>query len=136
MANSESGLISALKITLQAATTALDYAQLFDMPEIKAHARSATRVSDNLGDLWHCGLVERLLGVKNADGSTRWQYQWRGKRAPEPKTIVYSPKVLTERPSMLITEEGGTMTIEMPNLVISIRQKPMESSYLNSLIGT
>ncbi|HOE41832.1 MAG TPA: hypothetical protein PLB25_09425 [Rhodoferax sp.] len=136
MANSESGLIPALETALQAATTALDCAQLFDMPEIKAHAASVTRVSDYLGNLWRRGLVERLRGAKKADGRTRWMYQWRGNRMPSAESIMYSPKVLTDRPSMLITEEGGIMTIEMANLVISIRQKPTGSSYLKSLTGT
>jgi hypothetical protein len=32
--------------------------------------------------------------------------------------------VLADRPSVLITEEGNVITMEFPNLIISIRQKP------------
>jgi len=106
MANFESGLIPALETALQSATTPLDCTQLFAMAEIRAHAASVTRVSDYLGNLWRRGLVERLPGLKNTDGRSRWMYQWRGKRPLAPEAIVYSPKVLTDRPSMLITEEG------------------------------
>lgn len=133
MAYSESGLIPALETTLQAATTALDCVQLFDMPEIKAHAASVTRVSDYLGNLWRRGLVERLPAEKSPDGRTRWSYQWRRNRTPSPESIVYSPRVIADRSSMLITEEGNIMTIEMANLVIQIRQKPMGPRSLNSL---
>jgi hypothetical protein len=125
MANSETGLTSALETALQATTEPLDCVQLFDMPEIRAYAASVSRVSDYLGNLWRRGLVVRLPTVKNPDGRARWLYQWRGNRTPSAETIVYVPRVITDRPSMLIMEEGNVMNIEMPNLVISIRQKPM-----------
>lgn len=50
-----------------------------------------------------------------------------GKGRKGPKyldAIVYAPRVLADRPSVLITEEGNVITMEFPNLVISIRQKP------------
>lgn len=133
MANFQTGLTLALETVLQAATESLDCAQLFDMPEIKTHAASVTRVSDYLGNLWRRGLVERLPAAKNSDGRTRWMYQWRKNRTPSAESIVYAPRVITDRSSMLITEEGDVMTIEMANLVIAIRQKPMRSGYLSSL---
>jgi hypothetical protein len=34
--------------------------------------------------------------------------------------------VLADRPSLLVTEEGNTLTLEFPNLIISIRQKPKD----------
>lgn len=37
--------------------------------------------------------------------------------------IEYTPRILADRPTVLITEEGSVITIEMPNLIISIRQK-------------
>lgn len=32
-----------------------------------------------------------------------------------------SPRILADRPSVLITEEGNTITIELPNLLILIK---------------
>ena len=133
MAISESGLFPALERTLQAATAPLDCNQLYDLPEIKTHAASVNRVSDYLGNLWRKGLVERLQAPKYPDGRSRWLYRWRGNRAPSPEGIVYAPRVLADRPTMLVTEEGGMLNIELPNLLISIRQKTAGFSYLEAL---
>ena len=102
MAHFENGLFPALKKTLQAATTLLDCNQLYDLPEIKIHASSVSRVSDYLGNLWRKGLLERLPAAKYSDGRSRWLYRWRSGRA-------------------------------VPNLLISIRQKPVGFSYLEGL---
>lgn len=133
MAHSETGLFPALEKTLQAATTALDCNQLYDLPEIKTHATSVSRVSDYLGNLWRKGLVERLPAPKYSDGRSRWLYRWRIGRTPSPDGIVYTPRVLADRPTMQVTEEGAVLTIELPNLLISIRQKPAGFSYLEGL---
>lgn len=37
--------------------------------------------------------------------------------------IPYAAKLLVDRPAALITEEGKTIQIEMPNLTIIIKQK-------------
>lgn len=131
--NSETGLFPALEKILQAATTPLDCNQLYDMPAIKTHAASVSRVSDYLGGLWRKGLVERLPAAKYSDGRSRWLYRWRVGRTPSPDGIVYAPRVLADRPTMLVTDEGSVLTIELPNLLISIRQKPAGFSYLEGL---
>ena len=40
------------------------------------------------------------------------------------KAETYTPRVLADRPSVLITEEGSTITIELPSLLIVIKSKP------------
>ena len=35
-----------------------------------------------------------------------------------------TPRILADRPSVLITEEGSTISIELPNLMIVIKSKP------------
>lgn len=128
MKNNEDGLFPALEAVLKKATQPLDCQTLFDMPEIKAHAASANRVSDYLGGMWRKGQVVRTHATKtDANNRSRWAYSWKGHRGPklyDPEAIEYTPKILADRPTCLITEEGNAITIELPNLIISIRQKP------------
>ena len=53
---------------------------------------------------------------------------WKGPKGPKlhaaiTEGITYAPKVLADRPTCLITEDGSVVTIETPHLVIQIRQK-------------
>ena len=125
MRNNETGLFPALEKALKAATQPLDCQALYDMPEIKAHAASVNRVSDYLGGLWRKGVVVRLPAPKSENNRSRWLYEWKGNRGPKlHDAIEYTPRILADRPTVLITEEGNVITIEMPHLIISIRQKP------------
>lgn len=127
MRNTETGLFPALEAALKAASEPLDCQTLFDMPSIREHAASVNRVSDYLGGLWRKGMVLRLPAPKIGDSRARWCYSWKGHKGPklhDPDAIEYTPRILADRPSVLITEEGNVITIELPNLLISIRQKP------------
>lgn len=126
MRNNESGLFPALEAALRAASEPLDCHALFEQATIREHAASAARVSDYLGGLWRKGLVVRLPAPQTAQSRSRWLYEWKGQKGPKymDGVIEYAPKVLADRPSVLITEEGNVITMEFPNLVISIRQKP------------
>lgn len=125
MRNNETGLFPALEAALRAASEPLDCQALFDMPAIKQHAASVTRVSDYLGGLWRKGVVVRLPAPKDGSSRSRWMYEWKGnKGAKYLDAIEYAPRVLADRPAVLITEEGNLITMEFPNLVIQIRQKP------------
>lgn len=125
MRNNETGLFPALEAALRAATEPLDCQALFEMPSVREHAASANRVSDYLGGLWRKGLVVRLPAPKIGDNKSRWMYEWKGQKgAKYLDAIEYTPKVLADRPSVLITEAGNVITMEFPNLIISIRQKP------------
>lgn len=103
------------------------------MPEIRKHAASVNRVSDYLGNLWRKGLVVRIPAPKIDGVRSRWLYAWKGPRGPKlyaaqgvdlpVKGIEYTPRVLADRPSILITEEGSTITVELPNLMLVIKTK-------------
>lgn len=110
---------------LQSATEPLDAQALFDMPSIKEHAASVNRVSDYLGNMWRKGLLARLPAPKVGTSRSVWMYEWKGPRGPRVyrDADAYTPRVLADRPSVLITEEGNTMTLEFPNLIIKIQQK-------------
>ncbi len=125
MKDNESGLIPALEAALRAASVPMDAQTLFDMASIKEHAASSARVSDYLGNLWRKGLVVRLPAADLGKGKPRWMYEWKGQRgAKYLDAVEYTPKVLADRPSVLITEEGNVITLEFPNLIIQVRQKP------------
>jgi hypothetical protein len=126
MRNTDTGLFPALEAALRAASSPMDCQSLFDLPTIKEHAASVNRVSDYLGGLWRKGLVVRLPAPKESNSKARWMYEWKGQKGPKlyDNAQEYVPRVLADRPSVLITEEGNVITMEFPNLIISIRQKP------------
>jgi hypothetical protein len=133
MKETEGGLFPALEKALRAATKPLDCNDLYEMPSIKSKAASVNRVSDYLGSLWRKGRLVRLPAKDSNDRRTRWQYEWKGERLNSADSVAYEPRVLADRPAMLITEEGNVVTIELPNMVISIRQKTSGVAYLDSL---
>jgi len=120
------GLFPVLEAALKAAEAPLDCQDLYDLPEVKQHASSVNRVSDYLGGLWRKGLVVRLPAPKDSTKRSRWMYEWKGSKGPKihAHAFEYAPRVLADRPTVLITEEGNVITLEFPNLLISIRQKP------------
>lgn len=127
MRNNETGLFPALEAALKAASEPLDAHALYDMASIKEHAASANRVSDYLGGLWRKGSVVRSPAPANGTSRSRWVYEWKGQKGPKlfsHPVIEYAPRVLADRPTVLITEEGNVITLEFPNLIISIRQTP------------
>lgn len=126
MRNSDTGLFPVLEAILKAADGPMDCQTMFDNPEVRKYAASVSRVSDYLGNLWRKGLVVRLPAPKSGDSRARWMYEWKGNRGPKvhEHALEYSPRVLADRPTVLITEEGNVITLEFPNLLISIRQKP------------
>lgn len=120
----EDGLFPALEAALKAAKQPLDCQALYDMPSIREHAASVNRVSDYLGGLWRKGKVVRLPAPKENNSRSRWAYQWKGGKGPRlNEAVEYTPRILADRPSMLITESGNKVTIELPNLIIQIINK-------------
>jgi hypothetical protein len=81
-------------------------------------------VSDYLGNLWRKGLVVRLPAPK-ADGRARWMYEWKrkGKTTAEGIPYIGPANLIYDKPKMTITEEGGVVVIDLPQLTITIRGK-------------
>ncbi len=100
---------------------------LYGMPDVANSAASVNRVSDYLGALSQKGKVVRSPAPKNRANRTRWIYEWSGDKGPALRGIEYRPRVLADRPTVLITEEGNVITVELPNLIISICQQPAPS---------
>ena len=127
MRNNETGLFAALEAALKAASEPMDAQALFDLAAIKIHAASVNRVSDYLGNLWRKGAVTRLPAEKTDGSRSRWMYTWKGQRGPrlyDHEEVIYTPRVLADKPSVLITEEGNNITLEFANLIILVKQKP------------
>ena len=122
MRHSEKGLYQALEKVLRSTGQPMDCNQLFDVPDVREYAATANRVSDYLGGLWRKGLVTRLPSAP-VDGASRarWSYQWKESAGPGVGTD-YAPRLIADRPNLVITEEGTTIHITFPHLVISIRQ--------------
>lgn len=124
MRHNEEGLFSALEKILRASGEPMDCHQLFELPAVKEYAVSANRVSDYLGGLWRKGLVVRLPAPKERNSRARWAYAWKAdERLSAQPGVDYTPRIIADRPSILITENGTTITIELPNLFIVIKPK-------------
>jgi hypothetical protein len=120
MRYSEKGLFQALEKVLRETGKAMDCNELFDMASIKEYAASPNRVSDYLGGLWRKGLVVRLPTVSEGGAKARWAYQWKDNVLATVGTD-YAPRLLVDRPTLVITEEGTTIQIAMKELTILIK---------------
>lgn len=131
MPKNEGGLFQALLDILKKYDEPKTSVELFDLPEIREHAESANRVSDYLGGLWRKGLLVRTPAPRGLNSSARWMYALKDKnsaknKAPAP---VYefqktkSSNAILDKPSIKITEDGGFITIDLPQLRITIESK-------------
>ena len=120
MRHSEKGLFQVLEKILRERAEPMDCVQLFDIPEVKEFAATPNRVSDYLGGLWRKGMVTRSIAPDIGRSRSRYMYQWKtGELVSE---TDYRPRLLVDRPSVVITEEGKTMFITTPHLTIMIKQ--------------
>jgi hypothetical protein len=120
------GLFPALDAALKAASAPMTSQQLYEIASVRETAASVNRVSDYLGNMWRKGQVMRTPAPQSPDDRSRWAYSWKGSKAAKVYANVaveHMPRVIADRPSVLITEEGNVMTLEFPNLIIQIRQK-------------
>ena len=123
MRNNEDGLFPALEAALKVASEPMDCHTLYEISEVSQHAASVNRVSDYLGNLWRKGVVVRLPAPKEGSSRSRWLYEWKGHRGPIMHGEAYAAKFIVDRPTMLVSEDGGTITIELTDFIISIRSK-------------
>lgn len=125
MLHNESGLFDALERILKEAKEPLDAGALFDMAVIKEHASSMRRVSDYLGNMWRKNLLVRTPAPKGLASKCLWMYEWKGSRDPKiyDNAHIYTPRVLVDKPTVYVTEEGTTITLEFPSLTIVVKQK-------------
>ena len=136
MYRNQQGLFAALEAVLKKAKQPLTCVKLYeDFPNVKKHAASANRVSDYLGGLWRKGKVTRSIAPK--DGSAaRWAYSWKVQNATTSiaEQIEYHGKArefveslrsetVYSKPGIEIQDSGNSVTVELPNFVITITKK-------------
>lgn len=124
----EDGLFGALEAELKKATEPLDCNALFERASIRAHAATANRVSDYLGNMWRKGLVLRVPAPKGDTTRARWLYVWKNRPPPAKPTIddavaLSQVRSLFSKPNIEISEEGNVVTITLPQWSITIKQR-------------
>jgi hypothetical protein len=130
----EQGLFQVLEDILRNAEQdeALDCATLFDMPAVREHAATVNRVSDYLGNMWRKGLVLRVPAPKLEGTKARWMYLWKEKgpkqkpKADLTKAVEFNPSLdrIVGMPNLDITDDGKTISIILPELLITIQRRP------------
>lgn len=125
MSRTESGLYKAIEAELKKSSEPMDCTTLFEKSSIRQHAASVSRVSDYLGNMWRKGEVSRLPAARDGARSS-WAYLWKGRRpapppSPDQATDFNARKVLLQRPSIEVSEQGNNVVIELPNMVLTIR---------------
>lgn len=130
MLRNEHGLFKALERVLPTFEQPVTCHELMEIPEIKALAGDANRVSDYLGNMWRKGIIDRLPVTRSTrTGAARWAYQWRTSTERIAVTPVppYSPSpsgtTLLSKPNVTITDNGSHIKIELPSLSITIQTK-------------
>ena len=129
---SEDGLFGALEAELKKAKEPLDCVDLFNKASIRRHAETVNRVSDYLGNLWRKGKVVRLPAPKGIGNKSRWMYTWKSQPLPRKadvpltEAIVFEPELdkLVGKPNVKVSDSGDTVSITLPNMIITIRSRP------------
>ena len=123
----EEGLYGALVDVLRATKEPLTCVAIYEAHEnVREFAATPNRVSDYLGGLFRKGLVSRIPNQHTASDGSRWAYMWRHEKDAsrfDPVTIESSARTLVNRPEIQITDTGKTITIDLPNLSITIKVK-------------
>lgn len=113
---------------------------LYDHPDVKAHADSVNKVSDTLGHLWRRGYLDRFVAPKTPHSQAKYAYIWKGPRLakPAPKSAVPAQPPaaahdggarptgvvpILSRPTIEISQDGANVVIDLPQLQIIIRAR-------------
>lgn len=123
-----------LEQRLRQSQTLLTCVALFDDPDVKKFADSAARVSDYLGHMYRRGLLGREPAPKSLHSQARWGYFWKNRDEivvpaakvavpTQPTPEVASVRKVLSKPNIEISDNGGTVVIDLPELTITIRSK-------------
>jgi hypothetical protein len=134
MYRSETGLFHALELVLKQADEPMTCVQIYDdNANIRELAKTPNRVSDYLGGLWRKGQVTRSPAPRVNNSSARWAYAWNNKnadgisqhnaQAEEFVEQFRNAKSVFRKPNVEIFDDGKSLTIELPEFTITVRQK-------------
>lgn len=129
------GIYHVLETLLKKSKEPRTCVDLFDHPDVKKFADSVNRVSDYLGHMYRRGLLGRVPAPKTLNSQARWAYFWKDRSevtieeapkppvAPAPLPATDHPQTVLSKPNISITDDGGTVVIDLPQLTITIRSK-------------
>lgn len=127
------GIYHQLELELKKSSRPLTCVDLFDVPEVRKHADSARRVSDYLGHMYRRGLLGREPVPKTINSQARWGYYWKDRSQVKDlaaqkteevmQSLMASTGKILSKPNIEVTDHGGTVIIELPQLTITIRTK-------------
>lgn len=130
----DSGVYSEIEKLLKQSSTPMTCVDLFDHQQIRNHASTPNRVSDYLGHMFRRGLLGREMAPKTPNSQARFAYFWKEPKRParaaysapaavDDQLVRGKSNVLLDKPSIQISEDGGLVTIELPQLSITIKVK-------------
>ena len=132
----ETGLYELLEALLKESKEPRTCVELWDNQSVRDIAGASTRVSDYLGHLWRKGKVTRQAAVRTPTDNSRWAYAWRpvadptrdigeavrqGARAHAERYVSKVDKL--NKLDMQITYDDDSVTINLPNMTITIQHK-------------
>jgi hypothetical protein len=135
------GIYHVLETLLRDSKTPLTCVDLYDDATVRQFSESVSRTSDYLGHMFRRGILGRTPAPKSTNSQARWAYFLKDEArpkagvqvlatqiksvsaAPTPAATVGVPRSLLKKPSIEITEDGGVITIDLPQLTVSIRIK-------------
>lgn len=139
---SEKNLYHVLERVLKTKTEPQTCVTLFDEPAIRKLADSVNAVSDALGNLWRRGYLYREPAPKTTRSQAKWAYLW---KEPEKRKVMHPAELqamsarafdaqpreeappthvgqlLMSKPSIRITDYGGSVVIDLPQLQVTIK---------------
>lgn len=123
------GIYHVLEKRIRASGIPLTCVDLFDDPEVKTHVDNVNRLSDYLGHMYRRGLLSRIPAPKSINSQAKWAYTWKDQPTmmaiPSRTTphLVTKSTTLLQKPNITITEDGGIVVIDLPQLTLTIRTK-------------
>lgn len=126
------GIYNTLETLIKQSDRPLTCVDLYDDADVRKYADSVNRVSDYLGHMYRRGLLSREPAPKSLNSQARWAYFWKNRAETAPARrpsaapaaeLPASIRTLLSKPNIEITDNGGTVVIELPQLTVTIRTK-------------
>jgi hypothetical protein len=130
------GIYQAIEQLLKASDAPLTCVDLYDSQDIRRFASDANRVSDYLGHMYRRGLLKREAAPNKPGVMARYAYKWKDAKLGAPTNRKVQPRLqlapppiegtartVLLKPNVVITEDGSVITIELPQLTLTIKTK-------------
>lgn len=142
----ENGVYHVLESLLRKAGKPLTCVDLHDNPDVRKFSDSVSRTSDYLGHMYRRGVIARAPAPKSLNSQARFAYFLKDKKSAKPEDTPMThaevinavvkatdsvqaevrpaaSRSLLSKPNIEVTDNGGTVVIDLPQLTITIRTK-------------